>query len=576
MSPRALCIVGLFLFSTSTALAQDAKNPLRFLPSQAEWVVKVERPRELLDAVEKNELFQQAQKLAGVREYYDSTTFQQLYQLIAYFEKQLGKSRDEIIDELGAGGVVLGAKLTPPGGVVLVIQSKDEVKLRKFVDVALEILQKELERQESKDRVVRSKYEGYDIGQFGPSVSFAIADAALVIASEPKALKAALDAVAKKNDQQCVLQNPRFAEAHKQAPAKALAWTWLNLEEVRKNDKFTDGLKAAALDPFQMVLFGGFTDLLTRAPHVSAALTRDGSSGYRIGIAMPVGREGMAPVKHMFLSPDGVGTPPPLQVPRVISSSSYFFDLGQLWEKRVEILGKKNADGLDEGDKNIAKFLGGIKLAKLFKAMGPNHRLVFAQQKERPYKVKPTTPFPAFALVVDMRDPSFAKDMNSIFRAAALIGTFQIGLNLKEETYKDCDMVSYFFTENKKYDGDPTGVRYNFSPTYVTVGDQFVMSGTAELARDLVDALKAEQNRKPGQASMRTQLYASGLAEILRSNQDTTLTQLILSQALPPNTAKAELRAILDWVEQLGTLRLESNYGANDFRYEILWQAKKK
>src|SRR5262249_403697 len=268
-------------------------------------------------------------------------------------------------------------------------------------------------------------------------------DAALVVASNKTALQLALDTQAEKEGSKSVLQLPGFAEAHKKAPAGGMAWTWLNLEEVRKNPAFKSALEAAALDPFQMFLFGGFRDRLRRSPYVSAALTAAGDTGYRIGVAMPVGREGMAPVQHMFLSADGKGTLPPLRPPRVISSSSYCLDLGQLWEKRVEILGKKNAAGLEDGDKNLAKFLGGIKLAKLFKALGPSHRVVVAQQKDRPYKIKPTTQVPAFALVVDMRDPSFAKDMNSIFRAGALLATFQIGLNLKEESYKDCEMISY-------------------------------------------------------------------------------------------------------------------------------------
>jgi hypothetical protein len=576
MSPRVFCIVGLLLCSSPAALAQNAKNPLRFVPSQAELVVKVERPRELLHAVEKNELFQQAQKLAGVREYYDTTTFQQLYQVIVHFEKRLGKNREEIIDELTAGGVVLAAKLTPPQGAVLVVQAKDEATLRKFIDVSLDLVQKELDRQESKDRIGRGKYQDYDTIEIGPNANFAIVDGALVFANNKIALQLALDTQAEKEGSKSVLQLPGFAAAHKKAPAQAMAWTWLNLEEVRKNAVFKSALEAAGLDPFQMLLFGGFSDLLRRSPYVSASLTAAGASGYRIGVAMPVGREGMAPMQHVFLSADGKGTLPPLQPPRVISSSSYCLDLGQLWEKRVEILGKKNAAALEDGDKNLAKFLGGIKLAKLFGAMGPNHRIVVAQQKERPYKVKPATPIPAFALVVDMRDPSFAKDMNSIFRAGALLATFQIGLNLKEEKYKDCEIVSYYFSETTKFAGDPQGARFNFSPTYVAVGDQFVMSATAELARDLVDVFKAEQKQKPMQSSMRTQLFASGLADVIRSNENATLTQLILSQALPPKTAKAELQAILEWVEQLGTLRLQSTYGTNDFRYDILWQAKKK
>src|SRR5262249_3706413 len=157
-----------------------------------------------------------------------------------------------------------------------------------------------------------------------------------------------------------------------------------------------------------------------------------------------------------------------------------------------------------------------------------------------PYTAKPGAPFPAVALVVDMRDPSFAKDMNAIFRSAALLATFSVGLTLKEETYKECDMVSYHFNEKKKVEFDPQNIRLNFVPTYATVGDQFVMAGTAELARDLIDILKAEQKSRPSTASMRTELFASGIANIGRSNQDAALTQLILGQALPPNAAKKE------------------------------------
>ena len=571
MLPRWICLLCVFIASPLPAAAQT-KDPLRFAPAQAELVVKVDRPRHLVEAVEKNELFQEAQKLAGIREYYDTTNVQMLYQLIGYFEKQLGKNRDEIIDDISSGGVVLAARLTPPKGAVLIIQSKDDAKLRKFLDVAFEIVEKELERQESKDKIVRSKYKGHEVGKIGPKLAFAIADGALIVAGEEKQLQAALDAHA---DKKSVLQLAAFSEARKKAPAKALAWTWLHLEELRKNDDFKNGLNAAGMDPFQMVLFGGFADLLRRAPYLTAAVLREGDD-YRLSAYAPSGSDGMAPLKHMILPPEGKGVLQPLVPPRVLSSSSFYLDLGELWEKRVAILGEINAKGLDEGEKNIAKVLGGIKLGKVLKAMGPNQRLVFAQQKEMPYKIKPATPFPAFAVVTDMRDPSFAKDMNSILRSAALLATFAVGLQLREETYKNCDMISYYFSETKKVDNDPTNIRFNFSPSYVTVGNQFVVSATAELARDLVDILKAEQAGKPIQASMRTQLYASGFAQIVRANEEATLTQLILAQALPPKAAKEELRAIIDWLERLGTLRLESNYGTNEFRYDILWQAKKK
>ena len=572
MSPRWMCIAALLVGSASAASAQQANDPLRFVPSQAEWVAKIDRPRELVDAIEKNDLFQQAQKLAVVREYYDSTTAQRLYQLLAYFEKELGKNKTELLDDLGAGGIAITAQFSPPSGVLFVLQAKDESRLRRFVDLSLDLIEKELDRQESKDRIVRAKYQGVDIGQLGPKVSFAVVEAALLIGSDDKMLKTAIDTHRKQG--KSILQVASFMEARKKAPPKSLGWTWFHLEEIRtKIPKFQDGLNAAALDPFQVFVFGGITDLLKRSPYVSAALTRDGAD-YRLAVQSPSGRDGMPALSHMLLPTDGAGTLPPLLAPRTIASASYFFDLGQFWTKRADIVGEKNAKGLDDADQNLAKFLAGIKLGKLLNAMGPHHRVVVTQPKDRPYQRKPAAPIPSFALVVDMRDPSFAKDMNSIFRSGALLATFVVGLNLKEETHNDCEMVSYFFSETKKVEGDPTNIRFNFSPTYVAVGDQFVMSSTAELARDLIDSLKAERDRKPSKATMRTQLHASGLAEIIKANEEAVLTQLILSQALPSKTAKQELGAILSLVEQLGSLRFESEYSAKNFRYDILWKRK--
>ncbi|HZZ78014.1 MAG TPA: hypothetical protein VFE62_05830 [Gemmataceae bacterium] len=564
-----LCVL---VVATSPAAAQD---PFRFVPSQAEIVVTVDRTADLVNAIETNELFKDAQKLAGVREAYETTNIQQLYALIGFFEKQLGLKRNEIIEQVSAR-VIFAARVTDKKGAMAVIQAKDAKTLRRFLDVAFDILQQELDRQESKDKVVRKKQGDFEIGQIGSKLSFAISDATLVVATDEKVLKAALDASVGKGEQKSILSVANFIDARKAAPPKALGWAWIHLDEIRKFQNFKDGLNAASLDPLQVLLFGGLTDLLKRSPYLSASLLRESETLHRVSIQMPRGREGMAALAHMILPTPGKGVLSPLMPPRVLSTTSYHLDLGQYWDKRVDILGEKNAKGLEEGSQNLAKVLGGIKLEKLFHAAGPHHRLVFAQQKESPYKVKPGAPFPAVALVVDMRDPSFAKDMNSILRSAALLATFSVGLALKEETYKDCELVSYHFNEKKKVDFDPTNIRFNFTPTYVTCGDQFIMSGTAELARDLIDVLKSERKGQPGTASMRSEAFASGLVNLARTNQDLLMTQLILAQALPPNTAKKEVEAIFNYLDRLGSVRLEMNYGANDFRYDIIWQAKKK
>ncbi len=572
MMHRWVGCVAVFLIGVNVSFAQGPKDPLRFVPGQAEMVVTVKHPSELIALVEKHAVFQDALKLAGVREFYDTANFQRLYQLIAYFEKELGQNRDELIADLSSGGLVLAAKFTQPGGAVVVIQSRDEARLRKFVELALTVLQQELDRQESKDKIVRKKYNGIDVGQFGPKLCFAITDGALVLASESNALKLALDTRAGVDD---IGQTPAYQAARAKQPKGNLANVWLHLDELRKNQNFQNGLNGAAMDPFQMLLFGGLTDVLKRAAYLSASLLREGND-FRLAVSMPAGAVGMAPIRAMLVPAGQSRDFAPLNPPRTIGTSSYYLDLGQMWDKRREIFGDKNAQGIEDGDRNLAKILGGVKLAKLLQNAGPHHRLVFAQQKDRPYKTRPITPFPAFALVIDTRDPSFAKDINTILRTSALLATFAYGLQLKEEEHEGCNLVAYFFSETKKVEGDPDGIRFNFSPTYAAVGDWFVFSATAELARDLVTELKKEKRGGTTAASMQTTLHASGLADIARGNYDASLTELILKQALPPKTAKAELQAIIDWTESLGSLSLQSRYLADEYQYDVLWRLKKK
>ena len=54
------------------------------------------------------------------------------------------------------------------------------------------------------------------------------------------------------------------------------------------------------------------------------------------------------------------------------------------------------------------------------------------------------------------------------------------------------------------------------------------------------------------------------------------IPELILPPVLFPYGKMGQSASGLDWVDGLGTFGLEENWGANDFRYDIRWQPKKK
>src|SRR4051812_25656271 len=75
---RSWLLCAVFLLPLDRARAGELKDPLRFVPMSADIVVKIKRPRDLLQGIEKHELFAEAKTLAAVRELVDSTNLRRL------------------------------------------------------------------------------------------------------------------------------------------------------------------------------------------------------------------------------------------------------------------------------------------------------------------------------------------------------------------------------------------------------------------------------------------------------------------------------------------------------------------
>jgi hypothetical protein len=160
-----------------------------------------------------------------------------------------------------------------------------------------------------------------------------------------------------------------------------------------------------------------------------------------------------------------------------------------------------------------------------------------------------------------------------VLRSAALLSSAVGKLKLKmvEEKHGDYKLVTYRFPENESPEGYEGGLQYNYSPCFVAVGNQFVASSTIELAHELVDLLIEESKTKAagGPQSERTRIYSSGGADYLGSIQDILLTQTILDRGVAPETDKAQVKSLVDWVRKLGVIQIESLYEAKEYHYDI-------
>ncbi len=581
---HAYCwLPALVVFTAIAPVRADTPlDPLRLVPEQADFVVKVERPRQLVEVVTNLDLFKQVQTLEAVRELYDSTNVRRLLQLLTYFEKELGVERFELLDRLAGQGAVLAVHSERPRAgldqkqspALLVLQGKDEALARQFFKLVLAIVEQELARQEARDRPVKGRYRDLDTVRIGMEFHAAVAGSALLISNVENGLHSALDRHLEVGHKS-LADFASVADARKLLPSDALAWTWLNLETVRKAPGAKDVFTLPRNEPALTVLFGGLLDVAGRSPFLCAGLTHE-RNGFRVSVRMPRGRDGMAEALAAHLPPGGQpGSLPLLEPKGVLYSSSFFLDVSQFWEQRAKLFNEKQLKSLEEFNKNSGVFLAGTQFSKLLSLAGAHHRIVVANRAKSGYKTVPTQRIPAFATIVEMREPdTFARSMEAILRAAALLSNTQIKVKLVEEKHGDRTIVGYRFPEDAVVKGDVNHIRFNFSPCFVRINNYFVASSTLELGHELVDLLDKEA-KDPGQrsspASARTRLYASGGAEVFRDNEDQVLAQTILSQALAPDAAKEQVKRFIDLFQQLGLVQLEARYGTNDFRYDIRW-----
>jgi hypothetical protein len=567
-----LTLVAMF---AAAATAETTVAPLSLAPDSADLLVQIKNPRRLVEAFTNLDAVKQIQQFPSIKELLNSTTSRRYYQFLAYFEKELGADRFELLDRLAGNGAILAGKFGDKAPALLVIQGKDEKLMKKFVTAALDVIDQELARQEVKERPVKAAYEGVETIRFGDFCA-AVVGPTLLISNNEKALQAALD-LYKGKSKKSMAAVATVADAAALLPADPLVSLWINMEGVKQQPGFKE-FYTAPRDIVQTLTYGAFVDALGRSPFVSVGLCQD-KDGLRLSGRLPRGREGMGAVKGVFTPPDGQpGSRPPLTPKGVLYSESFYLDPAPFWNDRTNLFSPQQVKSLEDADKNSGKFVSGLQISKLLTEAGPYHRFVASAQTTTGYKITPQQPLPGFALVTEMRDPeAFGRNMETALRGAAFLATTQVKLKMNEEKYKDCDIVTYRFPEDAPYKGDDGGYRFNFSPSFTRVGNQFVASSTMELCRELVDDLQKEAKQSPDAAALTRQarLIPGGVANLVKAFEGTLVTQTILDQSVPPDAARKQVDAFIQWVRGLGEVELDESYLTNEVRFDLRWKTGK-
>jgi hypothetical protein len=570
-----LVIVGLGCLWCATPARAD--DPLRLVPDVADVVVKIEQPRQLvqmlLDQVPAKEL----QGIRGYREFYESTNYRRFLQLLSHFERELKQSWPDLLDQLAGNGIVLATKIEKQGAApaLLIIDGKNADTTKLFWKVATEIVEQELARQDAKQVLERKSRGEVQTLKVGDDFHAARIGATLLISNKAKGLEAA-HALLEGKEKKSIIAKPSLVEGRKLAGDGALAWAWLSLEQVRKDDQFKNLYELPnQFFPFPVAL-GGLTDAIRRSDFVVAALRKEGNSPV-LSIRLPAGKEGLHEALIGHAPPDNAPPLRPLLEPKgVLFSMTYFHDLAKFWEKREQILPKDQLEQINKAEQASAPFLLGTRFGEIMGGFGARHRLVAVRQEQSGYSVKPENAIPAFAWVVEARDAEkFAKSIEPPIRSINLLTGAFVRMDPIEEMHGAHKIVGYRFAEQQKagkLDRAFNGTLANFSPCFVRVGDQIIFSSTIELAHTLVNELEREvknDSSAPKTATVRSQFYWEGLSSFLAGQKDTLTTQSILAEGSSPEEARQQVALLLDLLQKLGKIELDVDMEAKVWKLDL-------
>lgn len=561
------------------APAVASADPLRFVPKDAGLVVVVESPRKLAEAVRDLDAYKSAQSLPAVREFLDSTTARRFFQFVRYYERELGVKWPELLDKVAGGGVAVGTQVgMDPAPALLVAQGADEAVSAEFFKLAVAALEQETARQSAGGeapaaKVRRAVRNGVETVHLGDGFHAARVGGVLYVANKEAALNAGLDL----KPGESVADRPGPRAARDLIGGDPLAWAWLDFAKVKEGKQAKDFFAATRKDLFQTLVFGSSADAFRRADFVAAGLYRT-ADGFAATLRLPAKRADLhADLALHAPPPDQPGSLPLLEPKGVIYSQSFYLDLGALWRKRKTLVNEQQLKDIEEGEKQVSKFIPGPSVGKLLEMSGPYHRLVAVQRDEKPYPVTPDQAVPPFALVSSMRDPQFGKSAASAIRAGAMVASFQTGLTMSEEKSDDVTITVYRFPEKKPFPGgDPGNVRFNFVPCFAVVGDFLVVSSSPALVKDLIPELKKTPDpAKCSPAVWRAKTYAAGIAQTIRDNPEPVVTNAILSEGVGLDEAKKQVEALADWVATLGAAGLSIDHGADAYEIKLEWKTKR-
>lgn len=247
-------------------------------------------------------------------------------------------------------------------------------------------------------------------------------------------------------------------------------------------------------NPLGSLLIGGLAEAAALCPTLQADVTI-GESGYALNLKADTGRDGVDAPHQTLLAAAGDAPMAPT-VPRQLGGFSLCREWAEWYRQRDQLLEAHVLPEYDKFETGLSTFLPGKDFAEDVLALLQTPMSFVAAAQTYPHlDGKPGMQLPAFAVILELKDPQKGADVFQLFfQTLGTIVNIEAGKNGRQPWVLSSEAHGGVQISYAKYlerpEGNDLPVVFNVQPAAGLVGNRYVAASSLELCRDLVDSLQ--------------------------------------------------------------------------------------
>ena len=530
--------------------AEDPRDPAALFPETTALLAEIPKPAALVTKLAEHPLVAQLQDHPLVQQVLNSPQYAQAQAPRLMVEAQLQMKWHEALAALTQqyAGVAVDSR---DRSVTVIIRGRDAELMEKVRASFLELTRLGNPLPEGEN-----EYRGVSLYRIGGARAMVVRDW-LILSTSAETGRGILDRLLEAEESASLSLSTSLQACRKTAvSSSADLRVLLDLNAVKQARPFMRAATAQAPNPLVELLLGGIQTVVRDADWAGAGLNIADES-LSLSAILPLNPDEIPPERRWFFGPDSAGTAASLpQVPDMIATAALYRDASQMWLYSGDLFSERTNDQIAAAESVLATLFSGRDFGEeVLGLLGPEIRIVVARQNPEALQPRPTVLFPAFAIVVPLKDPEtmwpeLRRTFQSLLGFVNVTGAQEGRPQLDYETVSISGgsmLTSSFVAPAEKDAAGIVPVLYNFSPTAASAQGELILSSSRSLAVMLADALEGHSDPEPAHTSL--SVAVSPLQRILQDNQPQITANSMLEKGLSQTEADAEFHTLMSLAE---------------------------